>query len=243
MGPFVIWLLLVAIISETGSGVFERYQNKTPYGFEVVSDPSSKTNQRVEKFELRSGDCATTEKLNDCDAGIERSELRASVKNGESWVAWSVYLPEDYKVVYPTQTTLGNFVQSDNISILSFVNGSGGYGIDHKVLGRPNALWQFLIDGEMRGKWTNVLVHANWTEKSDGFIRVYINGRSKPVYAYNGKTIAHDTEVFFNYGIARSKRAKSTGNIPTQIVYYDNVKIGKTCNETTDRFKCGVIAN
>ena len=86
---------------------------------------------------------------------------------------------------------------------------------------------------DMMGKWTDVLVHANWSRKDDGFFRVYVNGDTKPEFIYSGRNKPKD--VFFKFGIYRDKKDE------TQIVYYDDVRKGKTCSEVTEYFPCDKI--
>ena len=88
---------------------------------------------------------------------------------------------------------------------------------------------------DMRGNWTDILLHVNWTDRKDGFFRVYVNGNSEPVYARLGSTRRRGLEAYFKFGIYRSKGKK------TQVVYYDDVRRGRTCEEVTDYFDCSKL--
>ena len=86
---------------------------------------------------------------------------------------------------------------------------------------------------DMRGNWTDVLVHTNWSRKDDGFFRVYVNGKTDPVFSYSGKTRLMD--VYFKFGIYRG-RSEST-----QVAYYDDVRKGSRCEDVTSYFDCSKL--
>ena len=48
----------------------------------------------------------------------------------------------------------------------------------------------------------------------------------------------HRRHVYFKFGIySRSV----SGEVPTRIVYYDDVRKGKTCQEVTEYFDCAAL--
>ena len=109
------------------------------------------------------------------------------------------------------------------------------YSLDSALVGGTGS--DGLIDvEEMRGRWTDVLVHARWTATRDGFIRVYVNGNTRLAYSWSGIT-RHPKrgDTYFKFGIYRPMLAAET---PTQIVYYDDVRSGRTCEEVTAYFDC-----
>ena len=43
-----------------------------------------------------------------------------------------------------------------------------------------NKLDTIASDEDMRGKWTDILVHAKWSKKEDGFFKVWVNKFTVP---------------------------------------------------------------
>ena len=57
----------------------------------------------------------------------------------------------------------------------------------------------------MRGKWSDILVHANWTSERDGFFHVYVNGETNTaVFLEWTDEERPDREVYFKFGIYRT---------------------------------------
>ncbi len=55
---------------------------------------------------------------------------------------------------------------------------------------------------DMRGRWTDVLVHVNWVpDPARGFLRVYLNGHPDPAYTWSGSTKRRGDNVHFKFGI------------------------------------------
>jgi len=101
----------------------------------------------------------------------------------------------------------------------------------------------------LRGKWTDVLFHIKFA-KEDGFLEIFINGKKK-YNLRNGATILRNKQgkeisyrkdtnfiifepqdFYFKYGIYQSfisRHIEKTGTVvPTQIVYYDEVRVGSS---------------
>lgn len=214
--------------------------NYKDYGYELVNKdnehPVRSGNQSL-RFEVRSGDCGyNTNGWSDCDNDRERHELSSSSKkyimdDGEYWFGWSLYLPNDFNIIYPTKSALGQFHQKSGHVIWMFQNHDGGYWVDNQTSGSTIEKKQILSDSDMRGKWNDIAVHAKWTHKSDGFFKIYINGASTPTYEWIGPTKSEGKKVYFKFGIYRSfmqrwKDANNSSVVPTQIAYFDEVRRG-----------------
>ena len=123
------------------------------------------------RFEVRHGNGWGWDKKND----RERVELKICCINKKiTWTAWSIYLPKDYNVVFPIRTMLGQFHNDgDNPPAFTFENQGvlipGGYWLEvDSYVGGNNNNPKLLIDQkDMLGKWTDVLVNANWTNKKE----------------------------------------------------------------------------
>ncbi len=218
------------------------------YGYRVVEKhnghPVRSGNQSI-RFEIRSGDCGYNQGWSDCEEDRERHELSGSSKRytmagGEYWFAWSIYLPDDFNIIYPTKTTLGQFHQINGHVVWMFQNHNGGYWVDNQTSGSTVEKKKIFSDSEMRGKWNDIIIHAKWTHMNDGFFDVYVNNISAPVYQWTGPTKSKGKQVYFKFGIYRSflqrwKNANSASSVPAQIVYFDEIRRGIKRSDIKDR--------
>ncbi len=198
------------------------------------------------RFEVRAGDCSWTIGWNDCEKDRERHELlsRQAWGGGEYWHHWSIFLPEDYPVIFPVKVALGQFHQQNSHVVWMFQNRTGGYFVDNQTIGRTLESVKILTDEEMRGKWSDVLVHVRWTHKKDGFYRVYVNGETIPRYEWTGQTKRKGKKVYYKVGIYRTYVSREPAGPQTQVVYYDHVNRAKTCERVTRYFDCdAIVAN
>jgi hypothetical protein len=202
----------------------------------VRSDDSSR------RFEVRAGDCSWSEGWSDCKKDRERHELKSSTfSNGEYWFNWSLYLPDDFPNIYPVKLALGQFHQKNGHPVWMFQNRDGGYTVDNQVLGETLDTKQVLTADEMRGKWSDILVHVNFTHKQEGFFRVYVNGETKPRYAWTGPTKTQGLSVYYKVGIYRSYMSRAKGPEATQVVYFDDIAKSGDCSDVAKYFDCTAI--
>ena len=190
------------------------------------------------RFEVKSGDCGYNKGWDDCKKDRERHELSGNRhSDGEYWYAWSIYLPKDFKNIYPTKLAMGQFHQSKGHVVWMFQNADGGYFVDNQVYGRTSGTDSILNQEEMLGRWNDILINANWTDKKIGFFRVWVNG--KLAFKYNGPTKSKGKKVYQKFGVYRSfmsryKAFKSADSesvlVPGQVVYFDEVRTGKSCS-------------
>ena len=124
---------------------------------------------------------------------------------------------------------LAQFHQQSKHVIWMFKNKHGGYWIENYVPEYTVASTQILTREQMLGKWNDVLVNVNWSHKDDGFFKVWVN--NKLVHDFKGKTKSKGVKTYFKFGIYRSKvstyELMYKKKIPTQIVYYDEIRAGK----------------
>ena len=218
--------------------------NFKAHGLEVVDAGDGhpvRAGRQSMRFEVRPGDCSwNTAGHSDCKTDRERHELvqtgRKQREGDEYWYAWSIYLPLDYPVVFPTKVALAQFHQHPSV-IWMFRNRDGGYFVNRqKNLGRGYGFDRILNDGDMRGLWNDILVHVRWTHTGEGFFKVWVNRVA--AYDYRGPTMGKDTTVYFKLGIYRAfvsryRAAKGAAGVPVQVVYFDEVRRGKTRKEVT----------
>ena len=176
--------------------------------------------QQSLRFEVKSGDCGYNKGWDDCKKDRERHELSGNRhSDGEYWYAWSIYLPKDFKNIYPTKLAMGQFHQSKGHVVWLFQNADGGYFVDNHVYGRTFGHDRILNQKEMLGRWNDILINANWTDKKIGFFRVWVNG--KLAFKYNGPTKSKGKKVYQKFGVYRQymsrykafKSAKNRGTL------------------------------
>jgi|TARA_B110000037_G_scaffold130013_1_gene147725 hypothetical protein len=187
------------------------------------------------KFEVRDGDGWGWDAKND----RERVELLICCVNREkiTWTSWSLYLPDDYKIIFPAKTMLAQFHNdADNPPAFAFENQShtsgGGYWIDTDkyITGyNYNRQSKILDSSEMYGKWNDILVKVKWTHEEDGFFKIWTNG--KLAFHHKGKTQDKDELIEFHIGVYRSYLSRTSNPDSTQIAYYDEIRHAETCKK------------
>ena len=229
------------------------------YAYAVVSKDDGhpvRSGDTSLRFEVRSGDCGPIGSYwDDCSTHRERKELRQgdNINVGERWYHWSIYLPADYPVIWQArETDLGQFHNKGHrlppfmFQILGETEVRDGkyvFAEYYTVLNRMDFTYRtrhmqdkLLSLDDMRGKWSDFLVHVRWSAGGKGFFRVYVNGRSDPSYEWQGPTNRRThNQVFFKFGVYTSQ---IFDKVPTRIVYYDDVRKGRTCQEVTEYFDC-----
>lgn len=221
---------------------FKRSLNTTSYGYRVVAAPHPvRAGGWSERFEVRPGDCGVGPSWSDCDNDRERSELSESKPRSnvgeEYWYGWSIYVPKDYPNIWPTKTALGQFHQvAAKAPPVMFQNFEGGYWLDFNQLELIRK--QLIPEKEFRGRWHDIVVHVKWccprkvwTKNVDGFFKVWVNGKLK--IDFKGAVTRYYRQIYFKYGVYRSfisryKNKCNTDKVPTQIVYYDEVRKGNS---------------
>lgn len=215
-----------------------------PWGYTIVDAGDGhpvRAGRKSIRFEVRPGDCGRNSiGHSDCATDRERHELvqvgRTQQDGDDYWYAWSIYLPPDFPVVYPTKVALAQFHQHPEV-IWMFRNGKGGYFVNRQEeLGRGYGFDRILFDADMRGMWNDILVHVHWTAGEGGIFRVWVNGVR--AYDYRGPTMGRNTTVYFKFGIYRTfaslyRKAKGVDAVPTQVVYFDEVRRGRSREEVT----------
>ena len=227
------------------------------------------------RFEIREGDCSHSSGWSDCTGDRYRSEL-TSTKKGfrhKKFFAWSIYLPEDFQSVDPVKVAAGQIHQYDAGPTKRDLNGMIGWSQNLQFMINNGGYWAVrylktfpqesdsysgyfkknahLIDIEdMLGKWTDVVLEFKGSKKTNGIVRVWINGELK--YEYIGQTNDGGTN-FFKFGLYQTRVSHinytppkpwidgTTKNkadpYPTQVVYYDDVRTyGKSYDKVTESF-------
>ena len=243
----ILVLLSASAQAQGGFSGFERWLNNKSHAHSIVDAPYPvRAGVSSQRFELRSGDCGKNTGWNDCETDRERIELVATDRfyiGEERWIGWSVFLPMDFADVSPTKTCLGQihphggprgFSKGLPISppLLKFDIWQGEYVLTHAELSgtfhnikNVERKTPLINLEQMRDRWTDIILHVRFGEK-DGFAVVYVNGAKKAELPEN--LIRYEPKNFvFRYGIYRSALSRSARRIPTQIVYFDEVRLGE----------------
>lgn len=180
-----------------------------------------------------------------------RSELSSGGGNplsSEVWLSFSIFIPEDYKTISPTMTSMFQIYEKGKGPNLKIEDFHGKLMAKIKIKGKEpycacptseNPAKPVLISiDDMKGKWTHFKVHTKQSKKEDkGFYKFYVN--DKLVAEFYGKTSGNKKKGIYlkagiyQTGISRSlpfwdmpknwKQGQPAGNFPTQVIYMDNI--------------------
>ncbi|ANL10282.1 MULTISPECIES: polysaccharide lyase [unclassified Rhizobium] len=205
------------------------------YGRSKAPDGSN-----AERFELRAGDCTTSNgDCRDDRERVERSEnLPASTLGREYWYHFSVFIPKDWPQTGPLNTKLGQFHQKGfgkGPVLFQILNGQYIFELSNPAVRqaspmaplKPLRQVALVSASSMKGRWTDVTVNAKWSQSSDGFIKVWVNGAQK--VNLHGPNIDRNTAVYFKYGIYRSFVSRAKGKpLPTLVAWYRDINRGSS---------------
>ena len=124
------------------------------------------------RFEVRYGDCGKDKppgKWNDCKNDRQRHELSGERFKGKVWYAYSIFLPKDFKSVYPVKSAMAQFHQAGSWPSLMFQFTNMGYYADRQLGYQTQEMKKILEVKDMIGKWNDILIHGNFTKKDNGF--------------------------------------------------------------------------
>jgi len=227
------------------------------HSFQYITDPKgARAGKSYQRFELRDGDCFPDRKgtWNDCKMNRERFEFTSKPRQkpmGKQCYAYSIMLEKSFQAVNPTNTDLGQIHQTGGpkgtagglksfppLIQIGAKNNSFYFGW-HKLSGDANNVVDRRIDYElaklsdMKNVWTDISFCLDFENKR---MDAWVNGKKK--IEINQSPINFTPEkIYFKYGIYRSfvsKYKSLYGKMPTQIVFYDEIRRG-TSIEDVDR--------
>ena len=235
-------LFLSACMSGSGRLETRRSLNDTAHGFQFVSSPT-RAGTTAQRFEVRPGDCGDSPGWSDCDNNRERSELTVerTIKPGtDRWIAYSIYLPADFQTSSRVTTTIGQIHQRGGPTgtaggLASFppllqidAKGNRVKACLHILSGPADNVRDDCRDfslttvDAMRGRWTDVMIHLDARE--GGQMEIFLNGQRRVNTSNFIRFVPR--EFYVKYGIYRSFVSRHGGPMPTQIAYYDEVRLG-----------------
>ncbi len=205
------------------------------YGYKIVSKKDGypvRAGEKSIRFELRFGDCGKDRPpgtWDDCKGLRQRHELSGEGFKGSVWYAYSIFLPKEFVNVFPVKQAMAQFHQKGSWPTLMFQLTDEGYFADRQWQYQTDEFRKLLDIKDMVGKWNDILVHINSTSKKNGFYKVWVNNKLK--YEFSGPT-TKGKESYFKFGIYHTWinrwDEKVRGPYPTQIIYYDEIRVGKT---------------
>jgi len=235
-------------------------QNEHNYSY-ISDKDFARRGSFYQRFELRDGDCFGDEKWDDCDTDRERIELSSKpIQKPEDiqCFAYSIMLDKAFIDIHPTNTTLGQVHQTGGPSgtaeglpsfppIIQIGAGKGRLHFKwHELSGSASNVidigkdYDLISLYEMKDKWTDISFCLNYKDKR---MDVWINGIKKHEILKSPISFIPES-TYFKYGIYRSfisryKQEKRFGTpgmytddtLPTQIVFYDEVRRGNSIEE------------
>lgn len=220
-------------------------ENTTKHGFTRVKDVV-RAGKRGQRFEVRAGDCGWDDGWSDCANDRERSELyvKKDWRAGtDQWIAFSINLPADFKTSPRVRTTVGQVKMKGGPKGFAggFPSEPGVFQME--MLGNRYFFRVHVLSGpfdnvkndikdyplasisELRGRWTDFVVRVN-TKTAPATIEVFKNGKRVVLHNYNQNYAPR--AYYFKYGIYRSFVSNHRGPMPTQVVYFDEVRMGRS---------------
>ena len=216
----------------------------TSWGSSTEDTTAFRYGWKSEKFVVSQGECFE----NDCyrTPVYERKEYGESdaglAKEGdEYWYAWSFYVPKESihpwsffgQIIMPPASNSGNheplwmFLKRHNqpfCMVFDFTRNSNPWDCNSTATG--NII--LLNENEFSGKWHDIVLHIKFTVTSEGTTEAWVDGVFKG--RYDGYTlISSQKGAVMKYGIYR------TSTPATTIIYYDELRKGKTRGEVDIR--------
>ena len=136
----------------------------------------------------------------DCGENSVRSEISewGHYQPKESWYRWNVFLPNDFPIQEGGKLLLGQW-HNGECPHVSFTSPGKANGV---LYFETMKTWQgdckdtmripFTSIQELRGKWTEFVMLAKWSNKADGRFQIYINGEL--AMKWNGRTLTKGKE-------------------------------------------------
>jgi hypothetical protein len=202
----------------------------------------TRSGEHALRFEVRDGDCNSNEGWDDCTTDRSRHELsqywlpstegrdHPQYDGDEYWYGWSEYLPADVLKQGDSITFLGQF-NSDNAARFYIEDFASGLGFRFN-----DRNYEFLAQGILkpndvvRDRWIDIVMHVIWSTSVDGLIEIYINGDLAETLT--GPNMDGATYASFDFGIYNAFISDCRcESMPTQVVYYDDIRRGKTLEE------------
>ena len=220
------------------------------HNFQYLNDSTkSRRGSQYQLFELRDGDCGSYIGWDDCANDRERVEFTAQPflpPKGKQCIAFSIMLDENFTLGSFNQTALAQIQQTGGPTgfmegyesrpgVLMFHAQEGYYDFDWLYLHgsrtdikQTDLKFRLLSLNDMKGKWTDISFCLDFAKNN---MSLWVNGKRKFNINQPPTGLHLPESIYFKYGIYRSFGSKQLSIVPTQIVYYDEIRRGSSIEE------------
>ena len=225
-------------------GEFWTHSNnpRTPWHVGVVggSHPRRAGTQSI-RFERRTGYCGG----DDCGWNSERTELGTDGVDrpgDNTWYAWSVY-HQNYQFLDNVSPIHGQFKTRNDGHQLAFFNmdASRGMVVNFDEFEGWSGSKVIIPRSQISNKWNDIRVYAKWSTGAEGIFRIWVNGVLK--VDRRGRNMVNSDPVMFRFGIYAPQVNRAGADRPTQVVYYDELIRGNSCQNVSQFMACDGNAN
>jgi len=230
------------------------HMDHNDYNFQYIKDKTkARAGKYFQRFELRDGDCFGDDNWSDCENNRERVEFSAEPQQRpvkKQCYGYSLMLSKEFIDTHPTNTSLGQIQQKGGptgtaeglasfpplIQIDAFL---GGLHLNWHVLSgsKTNVIdrgyhYELKRLRNMKEVWTDISFCLDFENKR---MDVWIDGVQKVKILKSPINFVPE-EIYFKHGIYRSfiskyKERKKKNKMPTQVVFYDEIRRGASIEE------------
>ena len=188
------------------------------------------------RFERRTGYCGG----DDCGWNSERTELGTDGVDrpgDNTWYAWSVY-HQNYQFLNNVAPVHGQFKTRNDGHQLAFFNmdASRGMVVNFDEFEGWRGSKVIIPKSQISNKWNDIRVYAKWSTGADGIFRIWVNGVLK--VDRRGRNMVNSDPVMFRFGIYAPQVNRAGTGRPTQVVYYDELMRGNSCQSVSQFMAC-----
>ena len=225
-------------------GEFWTHSNnpRTPWHVGVVGgDHPRRAGAQSIRFERRTGFCGG----DDCGWNSERTELGSDVSDrpgDDRWYAWSVY-HQNYQWLRNVAPIHGQFKTSNSGHQYAFFNMDQHRGmvINFDAFEGWSGSKVLIPKSEISNKWHDIRVHAKWSTGADGIFQIWVDGILK--LDRRGPNAIDNDSIWFRFGIYAPQANRAGAGRPTQVVYYDELVRGNSCQSVSQFMACNATTN
>ena len=230
------------------------HMDHNDYNFQYIKDKTkARAGKYFQRFELRDGDCFGDDNWSDCENNRERVEFSAEPQQRpvkKQCYGYSLMLSKEFIDTHPTNTSLGQIQQKGGptgtaeglasfpplIQIDAFL---GGLHLNWHVLSgsKTNVIdrgyhYELKRLRNMKEVWTDISFCLDFENKR---MDVWVDGVQKVKILKSPINFVPE-EIYFKHGIYRSfiskyKERKKKNKMPTQVVFYDEIRRGNSIEE------------
>lgn len=223
-----------------GDEVFETSHpiQAKPHGCLIVNSTDKQPvfdGLRSARFEVRPEDCSASATFNDCPNDRSRHEIneREGASTSGQVLTWeeNIYIPKqtrfrprgDRNALFITQI---NFKSKTEYGVLAYLE----IGPNGELMVSTHNDFTYVVKKKHvimntfpADTWTNIKFEVLSTPQSNGYLRVYLNG--KLVMEENRPTLpTAEHSNLLKFGIYNSFKSAATEAYATQVIYFDGMK-------------------